>query len=67
MGNRSFRLTAGALIAAAALFLFLNGASGLGPGTPAPEFKGGPWLNSEPLALEKLRGKVVLVDMWTFG
>ena len=27
----------------------------------------GTWLNSEPLNLEALRGKVVLVDFWTFG
>ena len=25
------------------------------------------WLNSPPLSLEQLRGKVVLVDFWTFG
>ncbi len=25
------------------------------------------WLNSPPLATEQLRGKVVLVDIWTFG
>jgi hypothetical protein len=24
------------------------------------------WLNSEPLTLEGLRGKVVLVDFWTY-
>lgn len=42
--------------------------SGLGPGAPAPELKGGPWLGVEkPLRLEDLRGKVVLLDMWTFG
>lgn len=35
----------------------------------APEFRAGlPWLNvSEPLSLEKLRGKVVLLDFWTYG
>ena len=25
------------------------------------------WLNSEPLSLERLRGKVVLVDFWTYS
>jgi hypothetical protein len=35
---------------------------------PAPELAGDIWLNSEsPLHLPDLRGKVVLVDMWTFG
>jgi thiol-disulfide isomerase/thioredoxin len=33
----------------------------------APEFaKIDRWLNSEPLTLDKLRGKVVLVDFWTY-
>ena len=36
--------------------------------TPAPEFQpSGEWFNSEGVTLEDLRGKVVLVDMWTFG
>jgi thiol-disulfide isomerase/thioredoxin len=35
---------------------------------PAPEFAGiARWLNSEPLTLESLRGKVVLVEFWTFA
>lgn len=34
----------------------------------APELVGDSWLNtSVPLRLADLRGKVVLVDMWTFG
>lgn len=33
----------------------------------APEFAKGVWINSEPLTLEKLRGRVVLVEFWTFG
>lgn len=34
----------------------------------APELAGDSWLNtSAPLRLAELRGKVVLVDMWTFG
>ncbi len=34
----------------------------------APEFqKLGEWHNSEPLTLESLRGKVVLVDFWTYS
>jgi hypothetical protein len=36
-------------------------------GTPAPEITGGPWINSEPLSLEKLRGRVVFVEFWTYG
>ncbi|MCI0521124.1 MAG: hypothetical protein L0Z70_12830 [Chloroflexi bacterium] len=34
----------------------------------APELRNETWLNTpEPLRLADLRGKVVLVDMWTFG
>jgi cytochrome c biogenesis protein CcdA/thiol-disulfide isomerase/thioredoxin len=34
---------------------------------PAPEFAGtGRWFNSRPLSLPKLRGRVVLIDFWTY-
>lgn len=35
---------------------------------PAPAWMNENWLNTDvPLRLENLRGKVVLIDMWTFG
>jgi thiol-disulfide isomerase/thioredoxin len=35
---------------------------------PAPDFTGiDHWLNSDPLTIESLRGKVVLVDFWTYS
>lgn len=35
---------------------------------PAPEFTGiTHWLNSDPLTKEKLSGKVVLIDFWTYS
>jgi hypothetical protein len=37
------------------------------PGKPAPEIAKGAWVNSEPLTIQALRGKVVLVDFWTYG
>ncbi|HKZ08551.1 MAG TPA: hypothetical protein VJU81_23995 [Methylomirabilota bacterium] len=43
------------------------GAVGVRVGQPAPEITGGPWINSEPLSLAALRGRVVLVEFWTYG
>ncbi len=35
---------------------------------PAPELIAkGAWINSEPLTMEELKGKVVLVDFWTYS
>ncbi|MGH7277000.1 MAG: hypothetical protein ACREIY_08240 [Candidatus Rokuibacteriota bacterium] len=36
-------------------------------GTPAPEVAGERWINSGPLTMPGLRGRVVLVEFWTFG
>jgi len=36
-------------------------------GRPAPEIVAEKWINSEGLKLRELRGKVVLVEFWTFG
>jgi cytochrome c biogenesis protein CcdA/thiol-disulfide isomerase/thioredoxin len=43
-------------------------AGGLPDFGPAPDFAGiDQWLNSSPLTLQQLRGKVVLVDFWTYS
>jgi thiol-disulfide isomerase/thioredoxin len=33
----------------------------------APDLATGEWINSEPLKLKDLRGRVVLIEFWTFG
>ncbi len=33
----------------------------------APEITADEWLNAEPISIRTLRGKVVLVEFWTFG
>jgi peptide-methionine (R)-S-oxide reductase len=40
---------------------------GSNEGPVAPELASGSWINSEPLTLKNLRGRVVIVDFWTFG
>ncbi len=34
---------------------------------PAPPLTDGKWINSAPLKTEDLRGRVVLIEFWTFG
>jgi len=70
--RRRFMKAAGAWVLAAGLLAGVVGpgaaeAIGLRDGERAPEITGGPWINSEPLSLEKLRGRVVIVEFWTFG
>lgn len=36
-------------------------------GQPAPELAEGTWINSPPLTMRNLRGKVVVLDFWTFS
>ncbi|HXJ83910.1 MAG TPA: hypothetical protein VMS64_35145 [Candidatus Methylomirabilis sp.] len=36
-------------------------------GSAAPEIAGGPWINSTALTTAALRGKVALVEFWTYG
>ena len=38
-----------------------------GVGTKAPEIASQTWLNSDPIHLSDLKGKVVMVEFWTFG
>jgi hypothetical protein len=44
-----------------------GGAEAVKLGAPAPEITAGPWINSPPLTLAGLRGRVVLVEFWTYG
>lgn len=60
------------VVAAALLVLGVLGAGAaagqaLRLGQAAPEIAGQPWINSGPLTLDGLRGRVALVEFWTYG
>lgn len=66
-------LSGAALLALVALGVALSLPHGTVPQDPpevgrlAPEITGGPWINSAPVSLEALRGRVVVVEFWTYG
>lgn len=59
-------LTTLVALAALALLAGSNSASGkeISPGDEAPEIKAAGWLNTDPLKLEALRDKIVVVEFW---
>lgn len=57
---------AAALLLALAL-LGAGGKQATAPGFGSAQSNAGRWLNSQPLSMQALRGKVVLVEFWTFG
>ena len=61
------RRVACAVVLALALAVAAVSAAPLTIGQPAPEIAGAPWINSPPLTLAALRGRVVLIDFWTYG
>lgn len=56
-----------AIVLVVSLPLISGAQRGPRAGQPAPDITGRSWINSEPLSLEKLRGRVVLVEFWTYG
>ena len=54
------------LVGLAVLWAFGNAPASL-VGKQAPEWTNDTWINSEPLRLKDLRGKVVLIEFWTYG
>jgi thiol-disulfide isomerase/thioredoxin len=60
-------IIAGLCLAVSVTGCWRVGGTELSQPTPAPEFAGiGQWINSPPLTMAGLRGKVVLVEFWTY-
>lgn len=65
-GNMFDRITIGLSVVLAGLLLTWAVANA-GVGMKAPDITNQTWLNSAPLQLSDLKGKVVMVEFWTFG
>jgi len=65
--RRASLLVVVVLLAAAGLVAGPAAGQALRLGAAAPEVAGERWINSEPLTTPSLRGRVVLVEFWTFG
>ena len=59
-----FGLLAAVLVGAAIMHM---PAANSATGQPAPDVTSSTWINSTPLRMADLRGKVVMVEFWTFG
>jgi len=67
-GRRTFLGTAAAAIVAAKMSLMETAIAAIGQDRMMPSLGGATgWLNSPPLTAEGLRGKVVLVEFWTYS
>ena len=64
-GGRRAVLMLAALLAALGFAASARGDLKLG--APAPEVAGERWINTEPLTMRGVRGRVVLVEFWTYG
>ena len=68
--NALWRLGLGVILVAGAVLFGRSETSAGGAlriGEPAPEITGDRWINSEPLSLATLHGRVIVVEFWTFG
>ena len=66
MLQRLIGLTLAALLLAFTIPARAQHADDIFVGQMAPELKTGEWINSDPMTLADLRGKVVLIDFWAW-
>jgi hypothetical protein len=55
------------LLGVASWFAWPRAGAAITNGVTAPDVAGENWLNSRPLTIAGLRGRVVLVEFWTYG
>jgi thiol-disulfide isomerase/thioredoxin len=67
MGKRAIKILTSVTLLAALSILFNLVTLSFAERVPAPEIISPTWINSGPFKMEDLRGKVVMVEFWTFG
>ena len=67
MKHSKWRVFALAVVMGLALLWAFGSGSASLVGKQAPEFTNDTWINSEPLRVKDLKGKVVLIEFWTYG
>jgi len=55
------------VLAVAVWTLWPKHGTAISAGRSAPDVAGDNWINSKPLAMADLKGRVVLVEFWTYG
>jgi len=64
---RMAALALGSLLVLSIWAVWPNAGAAITNGTPAANIAGENWLNSRPLTMAGLKGRVVLVEFWTYG
>lgn len=65
--RRATTFSAAAVLAMALLAAGQRTVSAAAIGTAAPEINEANWLNSKPLTMAGLKGRVVALEFWTYG
>lgn len=67
MGIRFAALSLGLILAVFLWTLGPKAGAAITAGTAAPDIAGENWINTKPLTINGLKGRVVLVEFWTYG
>ncbi len=67
MGMRSMKIIVNMTLVGLICGLFYIVTASFASNSEAPEIISSTWINSDPIRIEELRGKVVMVEFWTFG
>ena len=65
--NRVAALSIGLILAMCVVTIPPPPSAAMANGAAAPEFAAEHWINSKPITIQGLRGRVVLVEFWTYG